>query len=304
MYQCVSVARQLDEVRLLGEKRLQTPFNFWSPERQTCEIYLRTNRQDWFAAIDKIVEEIDTAKTLIDVGSGDGHSTRQILARSLHHLEYDLLEPDSAALARSQLNERTRFPTTLEQFLIKHPPQTKVTSWQRIKVKDWWFGDDVYDLVPLETQTIPTYDAAIAIHSNYYWGIRNGKHSQQQYKSCIDGLVSLAKKTIIMTVPHDSEYHTVVQKNPFSDDVFAENIVAYATKQGYSTRVVPCGMRFYVGDCFKDSHAATELWRFFHNTQGDPKKDELTGFLSKLQETQRDGTIDFKDLLIVIEKQS
>ncbi|MEK6952178.1 MAG: hypothetical protein AABX29_04120, partial [Nanoarchaeota archaeon] len=93
-------------------------FDFWEkPERSTCEVYLRTHREDWFNAVETIASNLPNG-ILLDVGSGDLHSTRQILAQAPQITYCDVIEPDNAACKRAKNLAKYCFigkfyPTTL-----------------------------------------------------------------------------------------------------------------------------------------------------------------------------------------------
>lgn len=52
----------------------------WWDKNVTNEIYLNTHREDWWEACDIVGELIKSARSLIDVGGGDGHTLWQVLS--------------------------------------------------------------------------------------------------------------------------------------------------------------------------------------------------------------------------------
>jgi hypothetical protein len=256
---------------------LHAPFTFWTPERRTFEGYMRTDRHDWFDAVRLIVNEIGTAKRIIDIGSGDGHSTRQILARLQPEYLCDILEPDPQGIAHSR--------AILKECSVGEMHQETLHEFLR--------------------ETRKQYDIAMAIHSNYYWGCTDAgqtKFDRRQYDECLGGLVKIARKVLILTVPEDSDYNSVMIKPPFPEWTGTEHLVEHYRTIGMQPRIEPCHMKFYTGDIGEDESAAREVWKFFHNTERDPSRNELADFVSRAEAIQDErGNIDFKDELIVVE---
>lgn len=258
------------------------PFNFWRLDRTTFEGYIRTRREDWFYAAEQIANQLNGKKRILDIGSGDGHSTRQILAQTKGDYTCDLIEPDKEALSRSirilkECNIGNTYPLLLADFLSKQKSQA--------------------------------YDAIYAIHTNYYWGAKKPscqRQSRKRYHGCLEGLLELTPNLLILTSSINSDYNLVVKKSPFPEWVSSEYLSDFYKKKKKDLEVteIPCNMRFYVGDIFKDRIAATEVWKFFNNTEREPKKSELKRFLDKMHEIEIQGYINFRDVLIIAKKQN
>ena len=77
-----------------------TEWVFWG-DRQIVSvygnIYLRTFVEDWFKIVDTIAKQIK-GKKLLDLGCGEGHTTKQILDRLKQKYVCDLVEPNGPAL--------------------------------------------------------------------------------------------------------------------------------------------------------------------------------------------------------------
>jgi hypothetical protein len=79
-------------------------WNIWGTnERIYEEVYLRCDRKNWHAVAKDMAKSIKGLRYTADLGSGNGHSTRQVLD-ILNYNDYkcDLFEPDSIALEESK----------------------------------------------------------------------------------------------------------------------------------------------------------------------------------------------------------
>ena len=77
-----------------------TEWVFWGDRRISGvyeNIYLRTFVEDWFDIVNVLAKEIK-GKIILDVGSGEGHTTKQILNKLKINPVCDLLEPNEKAL--------------------------------------------------------------------------------------------------------------------------------------------------------------------------------------------------------------
>ncbi len=132
-------------------------WNFWGDKEFSDvyeNVYIRSFVEDWFKIVEALVHELQTApgrpKRLLDVGCGEGHTTKQILDRLRGRYVCDLLEPDRSALAtaeaflRPENSVRAVFPQTLATF-----------------------------------ETDQKYQAVFTSHTNYYWAL-NEKDFQRQ----------------------------------------------------------------------------------------------------------------------------
>ena len=81
-----------------------TEWVFWG-DRQIVSvygnIYLRTFVEDWFKIVEIIAKEIKGEK-LLDLGCGEGHTTKQILDRLKQKYTCDLVEPNEPALKSAE----------------------------------------------------------------------------------------------------------------------------------------------------------------------------------------------------------
>lgn len=253
-------------------------FQWWNSKRQTSEVYLRTNRKDWFNAVEKISQEIKNAKSIIDIGSGDGHSTRQILANTGEHdFELSLLEPSKEGLEKSK--------QTLKEYKIVELINKRFLNF----LKE-------------ENNKSRHYDVALLIQSNYYLGDDGHEDNEENYVKCLEGLTKIADKIIILTAPKNSAYYKVIDKNPFGNWVFPEFLEEYYIKKGFKVKSINSPVRFYVGDLKRDYSALIEFWKFIKNTEKSPSEKELKKFISEVNEEQEDDELNFKDVIIVIQK--
>ncbi len=243
-------------------------FDFWQKlERSTCEVYLRTHREDWFKAVEIIAKKLPEGK-LLDIGAGDLHSTRQILAQAPQVNSCDVLEPNISALPRAKT-------------LAKYCPIGKM------------YDDTLLDWMPTTH-----YDGIMAIHSNYYWGKSKKGYSDEQYHHCLEKILASTNTFILLGASKSSEYYDVVD-NPFPEHVHIENTSDYLIKRGYEVEKIPTPMRFYVDDLRKDEFAMSEAWRFFNNSERTPTRVEL----QKLSELLNDKTyLLFQDEILISNK--
>ena len=120
---------------------------FWNEKRISDvyeNIYIRTFVEDWFKIASKLAKEINLVKEknklILDIGSGEGHTTKQILDRVKGNYICDLLETDKVALERSK------------KFLESE--------------------NNVGEIIYGGVETIKTkekYDVIYTSHTNYYW---------------------------------------------------------------------------------------------------------------------------------------
>lgn len=249
-------------------------FQWWSPKRQTTETYLRTNRKDWFAAVRKISKEIENSKRIIDIGCGDGHSTRQILAfTGKKDFDLTLVEPSKEGIKKSK--------KWLKDYNIVKTFRKRLCDLKSKK---------------------GAYDVALLIHSNYYLG-RDGKSdTEKTYLESLKKLAQISKKIIILTAPKESAYYKVIENNPFGEWVFPEYIENYYKKNNFKVKKIDSPIRLFVDDLDFDISAAIEFWKFIKDTEGKPRKEEIKEFISKIKREKSNGQINFRDIILVIEK--
>lgn len=135
-------------------------WHFWG-EKQFADvyenIYLRTFMEDWFNIVNELAKELSGSKNIIDIGCGEGHTTKQILDRVEGDYICDLLEPNQNALINGEAflapenNIENCFVKTLATFRPKHK-----------------------------------YSAVFTSHTNYYWAL-----NQKDFDKQLDKLVEL-----------------------------------------------------------------------------------------------------------------
>ena len=80
-------------------------WHFWG-EKEFSDvyenIYIRSYVEDWFNIVFEVAKEINSLtvgeKKIIDIGCGEGHSTKQVLDRVEGDYICDLLDPNENAL--------------------------------------------------------------------------------------------------------------------------------------------------------------------------------------------------------------
>lgn len=253
-------------------------WNFWGDKEFSDvyeNVYIRSFVEDWFRIVVSMVKEIDGApgrrKLLLDVGCGEGHTTKQILDRLHTNYICDLLEPDRAALS------------TAEAFL---KPENSVGK--------------------MFLQTLATFQASkkyhciFTSHTNYYWAI-----NEKEYQRQLDKLTSLLVtqgRLCILTLPKESGHYRIMLRQIYPTFNYAEYIERYYAKKGFRVKKKELRMRLYVGDMLT-THSQFDLktfYRFIHNTDSYPGPKETRHFLRKIRRVQKNGYIDFKDHLITV----
>jgi len=210
---------------------------------------------------------------MVNIGCGEGHSTKQFLDRVNEGYTCDLVEPNKNALLTAEKTLRIEnnigkiYPTTLADFKPdKH------------------------------------YDIAFTSHTNYYWA-----GSEGGYRTLLNKLISLLKKNgklVILTLPKSSGHYKVMLHPVYPDFVHAEYIIDFYKKLGFSVKVKKLKMRMYVGDILNNANSfdLNIFYKFIHNTSKAPNSSEANQFLAKLKKFQNKGYLDFKDYLITVSK--
>jgi len=255
-------------------------WHFWG-EKKFSEvyenIYIRSLVEDWFKIIDKIVEEINIQKSsfklMLDIGCGEGHTTKQILDRVQGKYICDLLEPNIHALA------------TAEAFLA---PENYVGE-----ISPNSFA--VYN-------SAKKFDIIFTSHTNYYWAINQKDYDYQLSK--LTDLLNNEGKLLILTLPKESCHYKIMLRQIYPEFNYAEYIIEYYRKLGFKVEVKKLKMRIFIGDMFTTNNRfdLKVFYRFIHNTDSFPNEKETEKFLKKINEYQKDGYIDFQDYLIIVEK--
>jgi trans-aconitate methyltransferase len=253
-----------------------TEWHFWG-EKQFADvyenIYLRTFMEDWFAIVNVLARELSGYKKIIDLGCGEGHTTKQILDRIKGKYECDLLEPDKAALQNGKA------------FLF---PENNIK--------------DLYVKTLGVFQPEKKYDAVYTIHTNYYWSF-----TQKDFNAHLDKLMNMITdkgKVMILTLPEDSDHYKIMLKQIYPTFNYSKYMINYYRSKGYKVRVKRFRMRMYVGDILstKSQFDLKSFYRFIHNTNIFPSDNEAKKFLANIKKQQKKGYLDFRDELIIVEK--
>jgi hypothetical protein len=251
-------------------------WKFW-PEKRFSDvyenIYIRTFVEDWFHIVEVMARELAGKEKLLDVGCGEGHTTKQILDRLNEPYICDLLEPNQQTLATAQ------GVLSIENHIGELYPKT------------------LREFVPHKK-----YEAIFTSHTNYYWGANEDDYNIQLQK-LIDSVAENGK-LLILTLPEQSDHYKVMLRSIYPSFDYAEYIEDFYKKTGFKVRVENLRMRFYVGDFFitKGLYNTKVFYCFIHAQDIYPSDDEAKEFLKRISQYQKDGYIDFKDRLIVVEK--
>lgn len=255
-------------------------WHFWG-EKEFSDvyenIYIRSFIEDWFKIVYQIVNEVDTQesnnKLILDIGCGEGHTTKQILDRIKGDYICDLLEPNSNALMSA------------EAFLAPE--------------------NNIGECFPRSLSTFKTdkkYDVIFTSHTNYYWGFNDKDYNLQLSK--LPEYLKDNGKLLILTLPEDSGHYKIMLRQIYPKFNYAEYITDYYKKLGLKVRVIRLKMRIYVGDMLttKSRFDLKMFYQFIHNTDSLPSDSETQEFLEKVSKYQEKGYIDFKDHLIIVSK--
>ncbi|HRH32785.1 MAG TPA: hypothetical protein PK720_01385 [bacterium] len=257
-----------------------TKWHFWG-EKEFADvyenIYIRSFIEDWFKIVDVIAMEVDlqkaNPKVMLDVGCGEGHTTKQILDRVEGEYTCDLLEPDANALISAKA------------FLL--PENNIGETFPR-------------SLATFESEK--RYDVIFTSHTNYYWALNEKDYRLQLTK--LTELLNADGKLIILTLPENSGHYRIMLRQIYPAFNYAEYIAKFYEELGLKTEVKPLMMRIFVGDMLttKSRFDLKVFYRFIHNTDSYPSEAEAEAFFEKIRDEQVDGYIDFKDHLIIVSK--
>lgn len=247
-----------------------TEWQFWGDRKQLDvyeNIYLRTFVKDWFEIVLKTAREFIGNKFL-DVGCGEGHTTKQILDRLNKPSVCDLLEPNKAALLSAK--KFLKFENNIGETLL--------TTLKNLK-------------------TTKRYDTIFTSHTNYYWADKPEDFNKQLIK-----FILLGKRALILTLPESSDHYKIMLKQVYPGFNYAENIVEICKQQGFKTRIKKFKMRMFIGDILtnKNNFDLFNFYKFIHNINKNPSIAEGKKFLRNIKRYQRNGYLDFKDQLIII----
>ncbi|MEO6536626.1 MAG: methyltransferase [Candidatus Paceibacterota bacterium] len=255
-------------------------WHFWGEKEFTDvyeNIYVRSSVEDWFKIVDVMVAEINSQeanpKTILDVGCGEGHTTKQILDRLDGEYVCDLLEPDTNALVSAKA------------FLL---PENTI--------------GEVFPRALATFETEKRYDVIFTSHTNYYYALNEKDYRTQLAK--LTALLAEDGKLVILTLPENSGHYRIMLRQIYPEFNYAEYITNFYKELGLKTEVKELTMRIFVGDILttKSQFDLKIFYRFIHNTDSYPSDEEAATFLKKVESEQVGGYIDFKDHLIVISK--
>lgn len=252
-----------------------TEWVFWG-DRQIVSvygnIYLRTFVEDWFKIVDTMAKEVKGEK-LLDLGCGEGHTTKQILDRLKQKYTCDLIEPNESALksAKNFLSFENNIGESFVDTLASFKPNKK-------------------------------YDTVFTSHTNYYWA-----SDEQEYKKQLDKAISLLDKggrLMILTLPKESDHYNIMLRQVYPTFNYSGYISNYYKSKGFKVKRIRFKMRMFVGDMLSNEkfYEVNNFYKFIHNVDSFPNKDESLQFLQKIKNYQRKGYLDFKDELIIVSK--
>ena len=235
-------------------------------------IYLRTFTEDWFDIVKKVALQFK-GKEILDIGCGEGHTTKQILDRLETDYVCDIVEPNEKALisAKEFLSFENKVGNSFKDTLVSFEPKKK-------------------------------YDVVFTSHTNYYWA-----DNEEDYKKQLDKAISLIKpngELAILTLPEESDHYNIMLRQVYPNFNYSEYIQKYYKNNGLNVRVMRFKMRIFVGDILtnKNFYDLGNFYKFIHNTYKFPTKDEAFNFLGKIKEYQKKRYLDFKDELIIVSK--
>lgn len=256
-------------------------WHFWG-EKEFSDvyenIYIRSFVEDWFNIIFEIAKEINSLpakdKQILDVGCGEGHTTKQILDRIEEKYVCDLLEPNENALvsAKAFLTPENFIRDTFTRTLATFEPDKK-------------------------------YDIIFTSHTNYYWAVNQKDYDTQLKK--LPTFLNSGGKLMILTLPEESDHYQIAVRQIYPEFNYAQYIIKFYENLGLKIDIKKLKMRLYVGDLLstKGLFDLKVFYRFIHNTNSFPNDDESKKFLKLIQEYQVENYLDFKDYLIIISNQ-
>ena len=238
-------------------------------------IYIRTKLEDWFKIVFSIVGEINYLggkKTILEIGCGEGHTTKQILDRIKGDYICDILEPDKNAL-------------NIGKAFLKS--ENKI--------------GEIFETTLANLKTNKKYGIVFTSHTNYYWAVNKKDYDEQLKK--LTFLVKDKGKIMILTLPEKSDHYNIAVRKTYPEYNYAEYIENFYKKSGLKVNVKRFKMRMFVGDILSTNSRfdLKTFYRFVHNTESYPSDSESDKFLHKIKKFQKDDCLDFKDELIIAE---
>lgn len=243
-------------------------------------IYIRALNEDWFEIVSVMVDEINSLKTkgkklILDIGCGEGHTTKQILDRVKGAYVCDLLEPNENALASAEafLTSENNIGKRYSRSLATFKPEKK-------------------------------YDIVFTSHTNYYWAF-----NQKDYDEQLKKLITFLKpngKLLILTLPRESDHYQITLRQIYPVFNYAQYIINFYKKLGTQVKFKKLKMRMFVGDILNAQKLfdVKMLYRFIHNTDSYPRESESKTFLKKIEKYQKNNYLDFKDYLIIVRQEA
>ncbi len=255
-------------------------WHFWG-EKEFSDvyenIYIRSVMEDWFNIVLEVAKEVNSIKKekkiILDIGCGEGHTTKQILDRIKGVYSCDLLEPSKNALS------------TAEAFLA---PENNIGK--------------LYNSPLAKFRPDKKYDVIFTSHTNYYWAL-NQKDYDSQLKKLSD-LLDDGGKLIILTLPEESDHYRIMLSETYPKFNHAGYITKFYKKLGLRVEVKKLDMKMYVGDILSTNKFfdLKTFYKFIHNTDSFPNDDKSEEFLKKIKKRQKKNYLNFKDYLLIISK--
>jgi len=252
-----------------------TEWTFWG-DRQIVSvygnIYLRTFVEDWFKIVNTLSKSL-RGKVFLDIGCGEGHTTKQVLDQLNKKYTCDLLEPNEKALlsAKSFLSFENNIGDSFTGTLLNFKPNKE-------------------------------YNSVFTSHTNYYWA-----DNENEYKKQLDRAISLVKKggrLLILTLPEESDHYNVMLRQVYPTFNYSEYIQEYYKQKGFEVKVIKFKMRMYIKDILtsKNHYELNNFFKFIHNVDNFPSEKESLEFLQKIKQFQKRGYLNFKDELIIVSR--
>ncbi len=260
-------------------------FDWWD-ERVTNEIYLSTNRPDWWRFCKAVAGLLADGENVLDVGTGDGHTFWQIISVASALPSYRinslfLLEPNESGLRRA-MRRCSQLP--VERIVpYRSSFADFAAAWERN---------------PERLDAPKQFDKLFAGHVNYY--LAGTPNNESSYRAALDAMAAMAETLVIVTAPRDGDYYKMVP-NPFGEYVYSDVVAEHYRSRGLRVEVTEMPMRFYIDHVNQSRHEAAVLWQFFSNTERKPSEAELEEFVANANKTKdRNRDINFKDQILVI----